>query len=100
MDFLPPDDPRPIHFVGIAGAGMSALALLARRRGVPVSGCDWDPARAAGGVAVGGGGPRGWRAPHRPRLAAIRRACQGDVSAGGVETRGSAAPRCMWSRRM
>jgi len=42
-----PDDPRPIHFVGIAGAGMSALALLARRRGIAVSGCDTDPAAAA-----------------------------------------------------
>jgi UDP-N-acetylmuramate--alanine ligase len=35
-------DPRPVHFMGIAGAGMSALALLVRRRGVPVSGCDND----------------------------------------------------------
>ncbi len=35
-------DPRPIHFMGIAGAGMSALALIARRRGVVVTGCDAD----------------------------------------------------------
>lgn len=41
------DDPRPIHFMGIAGAGMSALALMARRRGVTVTGCDTDPAGAA-----------------------------------------------------
>ncbi len=33
-------DPRPVHFVGIAGAGMSALAELFHRRGVSVSGCD------------------------------------------------------------
>jgi UDP-N-acetylmuramate--alanine ligase len=33
-------DKRPVHFVGIAGAGMSALAELFVRRGVAVSGCD------------------------------------------------------------
>jgi UDP-N-acetylmuramate--alanine ligase len=53
MDLFSPDDPRPIHFVGIAGAGMSALALLARRRGIPVSGCDADPAQAVDVVAAG-----------------------------------------------
>lgn len=37
-----PNDPRPIHFLGIGGAGMSALALAARRRGVTVTGCDLD----------------------------------------------------------
>ena len=31
-------DPRPIHFVGIAGAGMSALAELFALRGMAVSG--------------------------------------------------------------
>lgn len=40
MELFSPDDPRPIHFMGIAGVGMSALALIARRRGVAVSGCD------------------------------------------------------------
>ena len=35
-------DPRPIHFMGIAGAGMSALALIARHRGVAINGCDSD----------------------------------------------------------
>jgi len=34
------DDNRPIHFVGIAGAGMSALAELFVRRGYRVTGCD------------------------------------------------------------
>ncbi len=38
-----PTDPRPLHFLGISGAGMSALALAARRRGVAVTGCDVDP---------------------------------------------------------
>ena len=42
MLLFAPDDPRPVHFVGIAGAGMSALALIARRRGVAVTGCDAD----------------------------------------------------------
>ncbi len=36
-------DPRPVHFVGIAGAGMRALAELMARRGVAVSGCDANP---------------------------------------------------------
>src|SRR3970040_444804 len=48
-----PDDPRPIHFVGIAGAGMSALALIARRRGVAVTGCDADLSGAADVAAAG-----------------------------------------------
>jgi UDP-N-acetylmuramate--alanine ligase len=37
---LDSSDPRPVHFVGIAGAGMSALAELFVRRGVRVTGCD------------------------------------------------------------
>lgn len=36
-------DPRPVHFVGIAGAGMRALAELLARRGDVVSGCDANP---------------------------------------------------------
>jgi UDP-N-acetylmuramate--alanine ligase len=42
MALFAPGDPRPIHFMGIGGAGMSALAFIARRRGIPVSGCDSD----------------------------------------------------------
>ncbi len=53
MHLFAPDDPRPIHFMGIAGAGMSALALIARRRGVAVTGCDLDPAGAADAVRAG-----------------------------------------------
>lgn len=41
------NDSRPIHFVGIAGGGMSALAELFARRGIPVTGCDSNPAGAA-----------------------------------------------------
>src|SRR5436309_3718710 len=46
-------DPRPIHFMGIAGAGMSGLALLARQQGVAITGCDNDPSGAADLAAVG-----------------------------------------------
>src|SRR3989454_779822 len=55
-------DPRPIHFMGIAGAGMSGLALLARQQGAAITGCDNDPSGAADLAALGveiwrGGGP-------------------------------------------
>ena len=46
MILLDPADSRPIHFVGIAGAGMSALAQLFQLRGVVVTGCDAHPANA------------------------------------------------------
>jgi UDP-N-acetylmuramate--alanine ligase len=38
-----PNDHRPVHFMGIAGAGMSALAELCARRGTTVTGCDLNP---------------------------------------------------------
>lgn len=53
MDLFSPSDTRPVHFMGIGGAGMSALALLAARRGVTVTGCDTDPAGAADVAALG-----------------------------------------------
>jgi UDP-N-acetylmuramate--alanine ligase len=43
MPLLDPNDPRPIHFMGIAGAGMSALAELLHRRGARITGCDQHP---------------------------------------------------------
>ena len=46
MPLLDSSDARPVHFVGIAGAGMSALAELFLGRGVPVTGCDANPRRA------------------------------------------------------
>src|SRR5438093_3128179 len=46
-------DPRPIHFMGIAGAGMSGLALLAGQQGVAITGCDNDPSGAADLAAAG-----------------------------------------------
>jgi len=46
MPLLDSTDARPIHFVGIAGAGMSALAELFLRRGINVTGCDANPGDA------------------------------------------------------
>ena len=45
MTLFDAHDPRPVHFVGIAGAGMSALAELLARRGIAVTGCDASPNR-------------------------------------------------------
>jgi UDP-N-acetylmuramate--alanine ligase len=47
MSLLNSTDTRPIHFVGIAGAGMSALAELFLLRGLNVTGCDTHPENAA-----------------------------------------------------
>lgn len=70
MPLLDPADSRPIHFVGIAGAGMSALAELFLLRGVRVTGCDAHPENASDlvqrGVAV--------RAGHSPDHVAGTRA--------------------------
>lgn len=68
MPLFAPDDPRPLHFMGVAGAGMSGLALLARKRGVAVTGCDRDlgavggleaadDVRRAGGQVLAGHDP-------------------------------------------
>jgi UDP-N-acetylmuramate--alanine ligase len=53
MALFSPTDKRTVHFMGIGGAGMSALALIACRRGVSVSGCDVDPTGAADLQALG-----------------------------------------------
>src|SRR2546427_11869430 len=55
MTLFESGDPRPIHFMGIAGAGMSGLALLARHQGAAGTGCDKDPPGAADLAALGGG---------------------------------------------
>ena len=47
LQLLDSKDPRPVHVVGIAGAGMSALAELFLRRGVRVTGCDANITGAA-----------------------------------------------------
>jgi len=64
MQLFAPEDPRPVHFVGIAGAGMSALALMARRRGVAVTGCDTDPGAAADVARAGAEVRRGHDPSH------------------------------------
>ncbi len=53
MQFFTLDDPRPVHFMGVAGAGMSALAVLVRRWGVAVTGCDRDPDGPGGAASSG-----------------------------------------------
>jgi UDP-N-acetylmuramate--alanine ligase len=62
MPLLDSADARPVHFVGIAGAGMRALAELFLRRGVPITGCDANPDAGADlrrlGVFIG---------PHDPK---------------------------------
>lgn len=47
MPLIDPTDLRPVHFMGIGGAGMSALAELCVRRGASVTGCDASPDGAA-----------------------------------------------------
>ena len=53
MTLLDASDPRPIHFVGIAGAGMSALAELFVLRGIKVTGCDAHAENATDLIARG-----------------------------------------------
>src|SRR5439155_59954 len=53
MTLFESGDPRPIYFMGIAGAGMSGLALLARHQGAEVTGCDKDPQGSADLAALG-----------------------------------------------
>jgi UDP-N-acetylmuramate--alanine ligase len=69
MNLFTPTDTRPVHFVGIGGAGMSALALIACRRGVVVSGCDTDPSGAADLAAMGA---RIWQGHDPSHLAGAR----------------------------
>src|SRR5690349_22115412 len=63
MTLFAPGDPRPIHFMGVGGAGMSALALLVQHRGAIVTGCDIDTSGAADLAALG---VQVWRG-HDPR---------------------------------
>src|SRR5437763_11078993 len=70
MNLFATVDPRPIHFMGIAGAGMSGLALLARQQGVAITGCDNDPSGAADLAALG---VEIWRG-HDPGLHNLRNA--------------------------
>lgn len=71
MALFNPSDKRTVHFMGIGGAGMSALALIALRRGVAVSGCDTDPAGAADLAALGVGIARGHSPAHLTGVRAV-----------------------------
>ncbi len=64
MDLFDPSESKPIHFMGIGGAGMSSLALLACRRGVAVTGCDLEPGGADDLAALGVSVARGHDARH------------------------------------
>jgi UDP-N-acetylmuramate--alanine ligase len=70
MNLFLPTDPRPLHFVGVGGAGMSALALIALRRGLAVSGSDEDIAGCGDLIAAGATITQG----RAPALAAAARA--------------------------
>src|SRR5438552_12636868 len=80
MNLFAMADPRPIHFMGIAGAGMSGLALLARQQGVAVTGCDTDPSGAADLAASG---VEIWRG-HDPEHVAGARALVVTAAVAGV----------------
>ena len=47
MPLIDRNDDRPVHFIGVAGAGMSALAELLVRRGMRVTGCDQNATSVA-----------------------------------------------------
>ncbi len=53
MSLIDSTDERAIHFVGIAGAGMRALAELLARRGLKVTGCDANPGATSDLEALG-----------------------------------------------
>ena len=53
MPLIDNADRRPVHFVGIAGAGMRALAELLARRGLSVTGCDANPGATSDLEALG-----------------------------------------------
>jgi len=70
MNLFLSSDSRPLHFVGVGGAGMSALALIALRRGVAVSGSDDDITGCGDLIAAGARIEEG----RAPALAAAARA--------------------------
>src|SRR2546426_10836318 len=87
-------DPRPIHFMGIAGAGMSGLALLAKEQGVQITGCDNDPTGAADLAASGVEIWRGHGPPHAAGGPALVRSTPGPgVRPGATRSRRPSGPR-------
>src|SRR2546428_6687887 len=90
-------DPRPIHFMGIAGAGMSGLALLAKEQGVAITGCDNDPTGAADLAA---NGVEIWRGRHpRPLPRGRGPAVPAPVPGGHPPPRRASAPPAPRGRR-
>jgi UDP-N-acetylmuramate--alanine ligase len=71
MALFNPSDKRTVHFMGIGGAGMSALALIASRRGLTVSGCDVDLSGAGDLRALGVGLSQGHDPSHLAGVRAI-----------------------------
>src|SRR6202165_1669006 len=71
MALFNPTDERTVHFMGIGGAGMSALALIACRRGVAVSGWDVDLSGTGDLRAVGVGPAQGHDGAHLAGVRAI-----------------------------
>src|SRR2546429_2775191 len=91
MNLFATVDPRPVHFMGIAGAGMSGLALLARQHGVPITGCDNDPSGAADLAALG---VEIWRGHAAGRVVGGRAGGVTAAGAGGApRPGGGGAPR-------
>src|SRR5256885_795912 len=101
MNLFATVDPRPVHFMGIAGAGMSGLALLARQQGVTITGCDNDPSGAADLAALGveiwrgpdpapGGGGRGVRVPAAREGAFVEFASRARRAIVGADDAGAA----------
>ena len=96
MNLFNPTDSRPVHFVGIGGAGMSALALIACRRGVVVSGCDADPSGAADVAAMGA---RIWQGHDPAHLEGARAVVvTAAVPAAHPELERARASGCRWCR--
>src|SRR2546427_453386 len=91
-------DPRPIHFMGIAGAGMSGLALLAKEQAVAITGCDNDPTGAADLAADG---VEIWRGddPTPPAGGRAGRGAAARAGRRGGEQRGSRPPRVLRRQR-
>src|SRR5438046_5236055 len=69
MNLFATVEPRHIHFMGIAGAGMSGLALLAKQQGVAITGCDSERSGAGDLAALG---VEMWRGHDPGHLASAR----------------------------
>jgi len=89
MNLFLPSGPRPLHFVGIGGAGMSALALIALRKGLPVSGSDLDTSGCTDLLAAGAQVFSGHSAAHVGNARAV--VVSAAIAPDHVEVRAAAA---------